>query len=150
MITNELKKAFIKDLTKLKEEISLYTDEALLWKIEKGIANPAGNLCLHLVGNLNHFIGATMGHTGFVRQRDAEFSLKNVPQSQLLDMIEQTISVIEQVLSKTTDAQLLEDYPLVVFKEKMTTGYFLIHLASHLGYHLGQINYHRRLVAFQS
>lgn len=150
MITNELKKAFIKDLTKLKEEISLYTDEAILWKIEKGIANPAGNLCLHLVGNLNHFIGATMGHTGFVRQRDAEFSLKNVPQSQLLDMIEQTISVIEQVLSKTTDAQLLEDYPLVVFKEKMTTGYFLIHLASHLGYHLGQINYHRRLVAFQS
>ncbi|MFM7854591.1 MAG: DinB family protein [Flammeovirgaceae bacterium] len=146
MITQEIKKVLIKDLQKLKEEISLYQKESTIWQVEKGIANSAGNLCLHLVGNLNHFIGATLGHSNYSRNRDAEFSLKDVPQQQLVKMVEDTIAVLEQVMSGITDNALAEDYPIVVFKEKMTTGYFLIHLAGHLGYHVGQINYHRRLL----
>jgi hypothetical protein len=147
MIVQELKKVFIKDLEKLKEEISLYRDEQSLWKVEKNIANSAGNLCLHLVGNLNHFIGATMGNTGYIRNRDQEFAMKNVPQKDLIKMVEGTIAAVSNTLSKTKDDQLKEEYPLLVLKEKTTTGYFLFHLAAHLGYHLGQINYHRRLVA---
>jgi uncharacterized damage-inducible protein DinB len=147
MIVQELKKVFVKDLEKLKEEISLYRDEQSIWKIEKEIANSAGNLCLHLVGNLKHFIGATMGKTGYVRNREQEFSLKNVPQKELVKMVEETIEALSSTLSKVNDEQLTEEYPLLVFKEKMSTGYFLIHLVGHLGYHLGQINYHRRLVA---
>jgi len=147
MITQELKKVFIKDLEKLKEEISLYSDEQSLWKVEKEIANSAGNLCLHLVGNLNQFIGATMGNTGYIRNRDQEFATKNVPQKDLIKMVEGTIATVKNTLSKVTDEQLKEEYPLLVFKEKTSTGYFLFHLSSHLGYHLGQINYHRRLVA---
>jgi uncharacterized damage-inducible protein DinB len=147
MITQELKKVFIKDLEKLKEEISLYRDEQSLWKIEKEITNSAGNLCLHLVGNLNHFIGATIGNTGYIRNRDQEFAMKNVPQKDLLKMVEGTIAAVANTLSNVKDEQLKEEYPLVVFKDKMTTGYFLFHLAGHLNYHLGQINYHRRLVA---
>ena len=146
MIVQELKKVFIKDLEKLKEEISLYKDELSLWKIEKEIANSAGNLCLHLVGNLKHFIGATMGKTGYVRNRDQEFALKNVPQKELVKMVEETIEAVGNVLSNVKDEQLKEEYPLLVLKEKTSTGYFLFHLATHLGYHLGQINYHRRLV----
>ena len=147
MIVQELKKVFVKDLTKLKEEISLYRDEKSLWLIEKGIANSAGNLCLHLVGNLKHFIGATMGNTGYVRNREQEFALKNVPQKELIKMVDETIEAVSATLSKVNIDQLEQEYPLLVFKEKMTTGYFLFHLTGHLGYHLGQINYHRRLTA---
>lgn len=147
MIVQELKKVFVKDLEKLKEEISLYRDEPSIWKIEKEIANSAGNLCLHLVGNLKHFIGATMGKTGYVRNRENEFAAKNVPQKELIKMVDETIAAVSNTLSNVKDDELNEEYPLLVFKEKTSTGYFLIHLVGHLGYHVGQINYHRRLVA---
>jgi hypothetical protein len=146
MIVQELKKVLIKDLQKLKEEISLYRSDANLWKIEKNIANSAGNLCLHLVGNLNTYFGAVMGKTGYIRNRDAEFSLKNIPRKELVKMVEDAIPMIDNTLSAMTDDQLNEEYPLMVLKEKTSTGYFFVHLASHLGYHLGQINYHRRLI----
>ncbi len=149
MIVQELRKVFIKDLEKLKEEIGLYKSEPSLWKIEKGIANSAGNLCLHLVGNLNHFIGKTIGKTSYVRNREEEFSLKDVPQLELIRMVENTIEVLDNTMKTMNDEQLEVEYPLLVLKEKTTTGYFLFHLSSHLGYHLGQINYHRRLVAHQ-
>jgi uncharacterized damage-inducible protein DinB len=146
MLVQELRKVFIKDLEKLKEEIGLYKNEQDIWKIEKQIANSAGNLCLHLVGNLNHFIGKTIGKTNYVRNREQEFALKNVPQKELVRMVENTIVMLDTVLTSVTDDQLKEEYPLLVLKEKTTSGYFLFHLSSHLGYHLGQINYHRRLI----
>ncbi len=146
MIIQELRKVFIKDLEKLKDEIALYRHEQNLWKIEKEIANSAGNLCLHLVGNLNHFIGTVIGKTGYVRNRDAEFASKNIPQKELVRMVEETVVVVDKVLKTMTDEQLADEYPLLVLKEKTSTGYFLFHLSSHLGYHLGQINYHRRLI----
>jgi uncharacterized damage-inducible protein DinB len=146
MLVQELRKVFIKDLEKLKEEISLYRNEQNLWKVEKQIANSAGNLCLHLVGNLNHFIGTTIGKTGYLRNREQEFSLKDVQQKELVGMVGETITMLDKVMKSMTDDQLKEEYPLLVLKEKTTSGYFLFHLSSHLGYHLGQINYHRRLV----
>ena len=117
-----------------------------MWVVDKSIANSAGNLCLHLVGNLNAYIGAEIGKTGYVRNRDLEFSLKNIPQTQLVKMIEDTIVVVEGGLSNLNENDLDREYPLLVFKEKTSIGYFLIHLAVHLGYHLGQVNYHRRLL----
>lgn len=143
---DELRKVFLKDLQKLKEEISLYKSEQNIWKIEKNIANSAGNLCLHLVGNLNHFIGTTIGNTGYVRNRDHEFSLKNIPQQELVKMVENTITMLDKVMQTIADDELKVEYPLLVFKEKTSTGYFLFHLLGHLNYHLGQINYHRRLI----
>ena len=146
MIIDTLQKIFKRDLEKLKQEISLYRDEKNLWVIDKNIANSAGNLCLHLVGNLNTYIGAEIGKTGYIRSRDLEFSQKNIPQQELIRMIENTITVVEDGLNKLNEADLEKEYSLLVFKEKTTTGYFLIHLAVHLDYHLGQINYHRRLL----
>ncbi len=146
MIIETLQKIFNKDLEKLKQEIASYRNESNLWKVDKSIANSSGNLCLHLVGNLNTYIGAEIGKTGYVRNRDLEFSLKNIPQVQLVKMIEDTIVVVEDGLSKLNENDLEREYPLLVFKEKTSTGYFLIHLAVHLGYHLGQVNYHRRLL----
>ena len=112
----------------------------------KGIANSAGNLCLHVVGNLNTYIGAELGKTGYVRQRELEFSLKDIPKAELLSKIDETIRVVEKALNDLTDEQLSEEYPVLVFAEKTSTQYLLIHLATHLTYHLGQINYHRRLL----
>lgn len=146
MLIETLKTLFRRDLLRLKQEMELYREEQNLWLIEKGIANSAGNLCLHLTGNLRAFIGAELGQSGYIRNRDAEFALKNVPRSELIAGIDETIAVTERTLDQLTDAQLEAEYPKPVFGTPMTTGYFLIHLATHLGYHLGQVNYHRRLL----
>lgn len=146
MIIESLRSLYSRDLNKLKAEIASYRNEEALWKTDQNIANSAGNLCLHLVGNLNHFIGAELGRTGYIRNRELEFSLKDIPQTELLAMAEATTTMVDQVLSQLTPEDLEKEYPLVVFEDKMTTGYFLIHLITHLDYHLGQINYHRRLL----
>lgn len=146
MLTQILRSIFKRDLELLSTEIAMYQNEEKLWHIEGNIANSSGNLCLHLVGNLNHFIGAVLDNTGYVRQRDLEFSSKDIPKSVLLEMIKSTADMIEHTFSTLSDEQLEAEYPIVVFAEKMTTAYFLVHLATHLTYHLGQINYHRRLL----
>jgi uncharacterized damage-inducible protein DinB len=146
MLNQVLKTIFNRDLTKLRSEIAAYKQEANVWKVEKDIANSAGNLCLHLVGNLNTYIGAILGNSGYVRNRDLEFSAKDIPKEELLRKIDETIIVIERVLNTLTQEQLKEEYPQLVLAEKTTTEFFLVHLATHLTYHLGQVNYHRRLI----
>jgi uncharacterized damage-inducible protein DinB len=146
MVTEILRKLFIRDLNKLISEINLYKNEEAIWKTEHQIANSAGNLCLHLIGNLNTYIGKELGNTGYERNRTLEFSLKDIPRSALIEMIKQTIVVVDQSLEKFDQSSLDLEYPVLVFEEKTSTGYLLIHLATHLTYHIGQINYHRRLI----
>ena len=146
MLTNTLIKLFTRDLEALKREINSYSDEQGLWFAPEGISNSAGNLCLHLVGNLNHFIGAAIGGTGYIRKRDLEFSLKNVPRSELIRQVDDTITVVSSSLEKLSIDDLQNEYKHRVFESPMTTEYFLVHLTMHLAYHLGQINYHRRLL----
>lgn len=146
MLTQNLSVIITRDLQKLKSELELYQNEANIWKVDKHIANTAGNLCLHLVGNLNTYIGAILGNTGYVRDRDAEFALKNIPRQELIQKIEATLIMIITVLPGIDEKILKTEYPMLVLKEKTTTEYFLVHLAVHLGYHLGQVNYHRRLL----
>ena len=141
-----LTQLFIRDLEKLQTEISSYKNEMNLWKISGEIKNSAGNLCLHICGNLQHFFGAILSNTGYSRNRDAEFSRKNVLVKELVDEIELTAKVVEKTLNELIEEQLKETFPINVFGYEMTTEYFLVHLASHLNYHLGQINYHRRLL----
>lgn len=146
MLIETLKSLYNRDLNKLKAEIELYENESLLWAIDKNISNPGGNLCLHLMGNINTYIGAQLGKTGYIRNRPLEFSLKDIPKSELIKKIEDTIGVVNNVLNILTEEDLNQIYPEIVFEKEMTTGYFLVHLSTHLAYHLGQINYHRRLV----
>ncbi|EJG03445.1 DinB family protein [Flavobacterium sp. F52] len=146
MILETLKTLFNRDLNKLKSEIESYHTESSIWTIDKNISNSAGNLCLHLIGNLNTYIGAEIGKTGYIRNRPLEFSLKNIPKSELVQKIEDTISVVNSALDNLTEADLEAIYPQIVFEKEMKTGFFLIHLSTHLAYHLGQINYHRRLL----
>jgi hypothetical protein len=146
MLIDTLKSLFNRDLNKLKSEIESYKNEANLWIIDKSIANSAGNLCLHLIGNLNTYIGATLGGSNYVRNRELEFSLKDVPKLELISLIEATIIAVNKTLGKITEEQLNSEYPMLVFQEKTSTEFFLVHLTTHLAYHLGQINYHRRLL----
>ena len=146
MVIDVLRKLYKRDLNKLKAEITSYSNEESLWIIDKAIANSGGNLCLHLLGNLNAFIGAQIGKTGYVRDREFEFSGKNVSVASLVSQIDETMAIIEKSLDMIDHDTLMSEYPIQVFKEKMTYEYFLIHLSSHLTYHLGQINYHRRLL----
>lgn len=146
MLVETLKLLFRRDLERLKQEIDSYQDEAKIWCVEQGIANSAGNLCLHLIGNLNTYIGAELGKTDYVRQRELEFSQKDVLRAELLATIEHTMAIVDKVLDTVTPEQLSQQYPILVFQEKTSTEYLLVHLVTHLTYHLGQINYHRRLL----
>lgn len=137
---------FERDLNKLTEEISLFKKEGNIWKTKEGITNSAGNLALHLVGNLNHFIGAELGNTGYQRNRDDEFSLKNIPQKKLLADINEIREIIKNVLPTLTPEDYKKEFPALRNGEKVTIKYMLLHLLTHLNYHLGQINYLRRIL----
>ena len=143
---NALIQLYERDLAKLHTEISLFDTEDKLWQTKEGIINCAGNLALHLVGNLNHFIGSVIGKTGYVRHREAEFNDKNVAKEKLLSMIEETSNVVATSLSQMPEDLLKQKYPIVVFEDEMTYEFFLLHLLGHLNYHLGQINYLRRIL----
>ena len=146
MLVETLKSLFNRDLNKLKVEIESYQNENQLWVIDKNISNSGGNLCLHLIGNINTYIGAEIGKTGYVRNRPLEFSLKDISKSELIRKIEETILVVNNTLDLLTEEDLNTIYPQIVFEKEMTTGFFFVHLSTHLAYHLGQINYHRRLL----
>lgn len=147
---NELIETLIRllerDLDKLVVELKAYRDERSIWMVRGEINNTAGNLCLHLCGNLQHYIGVGLAKTEYKRDREREFSDKNIPRTELLKLVDVTKETVLKAL-RNFDASLLEtEYPLPVFDYQMTHTYFLVHLAGHLNYHLGQINYHRRLI----
>jgi hypothetical protein len=141
-----LTKLFLKDLEKLRTEISSFKNEKKIWEISGEIKNSAGNLCLHLCGNLQHFVGTVLGNSGYIRNRDAEFSKKDVPIRELVAEIESTFKVVQKTLQELKENDLQKIYPINVFGYEMTTEFLLTSMATHLSYHLGQINYHRRLL----
>ncbi len=146
MIIEILKSLFDRDLNRLRNEINLYKNENNLWKVDKQITNSAGNLCLHLIGNLNTYIGAEIGKTNYIRNRELEFSLKHISKVEIIDNIEKAKIIVATSLDKLTDEQLEKEYPILVFENKTSIAFLLIHLTTHITYHLGQINYHRRLL----
>ncbi len=143
---NTLIQLFERDLEKLKTEMSSYKDENTMWEVTGEISNSGGNLCLHICGNLQHFIGSVLGISGYKRDRDSEFSRKDIPVDELIRKIDHTIFTVKKTLNELDVNKLDEIYPINVFDKEMTTRFFLVHLITHLNYHLGQINYHRRLL----
>lgn len=146
MLIETLKLLFNRELNKLKPEIASYKEESRIWSTDKQITNSAENLCLHLIGNLNTYIGAEFGNTKYVRDRPLEFSQKDVPRRKLIKKIEDTIIVVNNALDNVTEADLRNNYPMLVLDKETSAEYFLIHLLAHLTYHLGQVNYQRRLL----
>ena len=135
----------LRELRALDREIAAYHDDESVWTTPAGAPNSAGNLALHLAGNLRHFIGATLAGTSYERDRDGEFSTKGLSRGQLRAIIKSAIDEITGAFDVLTDEQLDGEYPLPIQDRKLRTSDYLVHLAVHLSYHLGQIDYHRRL-----
>ena len=147
MLKESLIEIFERDLGKLRAEIELYPSEEDLWRVAGEIANSGGNLCLHLIGNLNHFIGAVLGESGYVRQRELEFSAKDVKREVLYADIDRAIEAVKLGLNRLAAEDFDKNFPIEKRGEIVRMDFMLLHLYGHLSYHLGQINYHRRLLA---
>lgn len=146
MLKEILIEIYERDLNKLKKEIGLYSDETKLWAIQGEITNSAGNLTLHLLGNLNHFFGTVLDKNGYLRDRDSEFSSKNISRDELIQKIDDAIEVVKTAINNLSEEDFAKDYPLPFNDKVVKMDFFLVHLATHFSYHLGQINYHRRLL----
>jgi hypothetical protein len=131
----------------LREELLKYESEEDLWIECEGIKNPGGNLVLHLCGNIQHYVGTVLGHNPYVRDRAAEFSQKDISKNDLLLELAGADRMVGKVLNILNESDLIEPYPDPSFGEDKTTFDVLLILISHFSYHLGQINYHRRILS---
>ncbi len=146
VLSHLLQSFLLRELRSLRLELKRYPDEASLWITPEGLPNSAGTLALHVAGNLQHYIGAQLGQSGYVRDRPREFAARNVPRSQILAEIDAAEEAIRATLPRLTAEQLEANYPETVGGVRLRTDAFLLHLVAHLAYHLGQIDYHRRVV----
>ncbi len=141
-----LRRVILRDLATLRDELGAYESEEDLWRVSGGVTNSAGNLALHLCGNLRHFFGAVLSSDDYVRDRPSEFEKRSIPREELIAEIDMTRSVVDQALNGINPSRLDDPYPQEFFGHSITTIQFLIHLSGHLTFHLGQIDYHRRLL----
>jgi uncharacterized damage-inducible protein DinB len=137
---------FRRELGAVRRSVEAYPDEASLWRLPAGLPNAGGTLVLHIAGNLRYYVGAVLGGSGYVRDRDAEFARRDVPRDALLAEIDAASDAVERALAALPDDGLDAVYPEPVGGRELTTRDLLVHLASHLAYHLGQLDYHRRAV----
>lgn len=142
--------AFIldRDLGRLEEQLRAYPSDASVWTVAGSTKNSAGTLALHMVGNLEHYVGAVLGGTAYVRDREAEFAERDLPREELYRRIAACRTTLSSTLPGLSDAALLAPYPtespMGLGDEAAHT--FLLHLAAHFSWHLGQVDYHRRLL----
>ncbi|MDQ3426816.1 MAG: DinB family protein [Gemmatimonadota bacterium] len=139
-----------REMRALQRELEAYPDERELWRLPPGVANSAGTLTLHLTGNLQHYLGAVLGATGYVRDRPAEFAARDVPRVKLLREIEAARAAVRAGTARLREEDLKADFPEVLGGARIQLGEYLVHLVSHFSYHLGQIDYHRRVVTGQN
>jgi hypothetical protein len=142
-----LRTVITRELGAVKREIEAYPDEASLWRAVPGMPNTGGTLALHLAGNLQHFFGSILGRDGYARDRDAEFARRDVPRRELLAGIDAAIASVGRTIERLSDDAIGSAYPEPIAKRTISTDIFLLHLAQHLAYHLGQLDYHRRAVS---
>jgi hypothetical protein len=145
-LADHLTRLFVRDLGTFRRELELFPDDETLWRVPPGVSNSGGTLTLHACGNLRHFVGAGLGETGYVRDRDAEFSRRGVSRAELLREIEQTIAEVRGALSSVDPKRFDQPWPQQVGGVTLPTGLFLIHLTTHLAFHLGQVGYLRRIL----
>ena len=150
MLRSAVHAVLTRELFALRRAVEAYPNEASLWRHLPGLPNSGGTLVLHLAGNLQHFVGAVLGNTGYRRDRDAEFARRDVPREALLAEIDATLTAVDQGLGAVQDEALASPYPEAISGRAVATGDWLVHLAAHLAYHLGQLDYHRRVVTGDS
>jgi DinB superfamily len=144
MLRSSVQTMLLRELAAVRRSIEAYPDDASVWRMVPGLPNAGGTLALHVAGNLQHYVGAVLGHTGYVRDRDAEFSRRDVPREQLLAEIDAATEAVERTLESLPDEAFDAVYPERVANRAFAACDWFVHLAAHLAYHLGQLDYHRR------
>jgi DinB superfamily len=137
---------FTRDLTRLIQELQAFPSDEILWRPAPGVKNSAGNLVLHLEGNLREFIGRQLGNVAYVRARDREFTLNGLSRGDLVQRMEQVKELVAKVVAQLSDSDLAAAYPERVLETELSSLDFLMHLHGHLNFHLGQIDYLRRFL----
>jgi uncharacterized damage-inducible protein DinB len=146
MLGTLVQTVLLRELAALRRSIEAYPDDGSLWSLPRGLPNSGGTLALHLAGNLRHYTGRVLGGSDYRRDREAEFSRRDVPRTELLAELDATRLAIEQAFAGLSETRLSEPYPEKIAGQTFTMEVFLVHLAAHLAYHLGQLDYHRRIV----
>lgn len=136
----------LRELAAMARMVELYPDDESLWRDAPGVPNRGGTLVLHCCGNLRHYVGARLGRTGYERDRDAEFTRRGVSRDELLQLIAVTSDEVDRALRHVRDDDLDGDFPDIVAGHRVAAREMVAHLAVHLAYHLGQLDYHRRFV----
>lgn len=144
--TDALQFLMLRELETFERELALFPDEAQIWATAPGVTNSVGNLVAHVCGNLQHFVGHVLGGTGYVRQRDLEFSRRGGTRAELVAELHIARDVLARVLPQLTADTLAAEYPIAVAGRRFTTELFLHQLAVHLAMHLGQAGYLRRIL----
>jgi uncharacterized protein DUF1572 len=142
----EIAAVISRELRALERELNAYQTEDQVWLLPPGLPNSGGTLVLHAAGNLLHFIGAVLGGTKYVRDRDAEFQRRDVPRSELIEDLQRADQVVRVTLERLDPSALAGTFPIAVANRRLNTGDFLLHLVAHLAYHTGQVDFHRRIV----
>ncbi len=145
-LSADIARFLLRELDALRRELAAYPDEELIWSVPPGAPNSAGTLALHMAGNLQHYIGALLGDSDYVRDRDAEFATRDLSRQTLLDQVAAAEDTIAAVLPALAESRLEEPFPEAMRGETLSTREALLQLALHLAYHLGQVDYHRRLL----
>lgn len=147
MLPSILETLLTRELRAVRRELEAYPDDASVWRALPGCPNAGGTLALHVAGNIQHFVGAMLGRTGYRRDRDAEFARRDVPRAELIAEIDAAIASVERTLRRLSPDALAGPYPEPVAKRNVPAAFLVVHLATHLAYHLGQLDYHRRAVS---
>jgi len=143
-----LRLVLVRELGAVRRSVEAYPDDASVWAVPAGLPNAGGTLVLHVAGNLRHFLGTVLGGSGYTRDREAEFARRNVTRAELVAEVDAAIAAVERALVPSLDAS--RTYPESVGGRTLRTGDLLLHLTSHLAFHLGQLDYHRRVVTGDS
>lgn len=133
-------------IDQLDNEIESFNSESNIWKQPDGINNSPGNITLHIIGNLNHWIGAFLLNKGYQRNRPLEFSSEAIPRNELLKMLRQCKTMIEKELPAYLIKHKGEQYPEPFDGKPISIYGAITHLIAHLAYHCGQVNYFRRML----
>jgi uncharacterized damage-inducible protein DinB len=137
----EASRVFLRDdyLPKLLHCVEKMSDEDLWWRPNE-VSNSAGNLILHLCGNMRQWIVSSIGRVEFNRDRNAEFAARGpVPKAHLVAGLKEAIGEVDAVLAALKSERLLDRFK--VQKYEVSTLQAVYHVVEHFGYHLGQILY---------
>jgi uncharacterized damage-inducible protein DinB len=149
-IQSDLLRILVRELQGFERELALYPDDKTIWRTMPGVTNSTANLALHVAGNLQHYVGAVLGGTGYVRDRTIEFARTAGTRRDVIAELTAAMRVVEHVLPRVTAAQLESDFPEAVAGITVATRVFLVHLCAHAAFHLGQAGYMRRILMTDS